>query len=285
MHSAPFAALLSTVAAVAGSAASAGCAAHPAPSELVDARVAYARASAVESSPDELAEAKRYLDAAERWHVDAPGSEEAKNLAYVAQRQAQIAEADARTVLAEIAQAQDLQALARLRREHFAADHERLEKSEEEASVAATAPGRRGAKEAVARLGPFAEVIESGGGMAVTIEDSVLFEGGTARLMATARERLDRVVQALEAMRGRSISVKAYMDASGDAAHDTDLARRRADAVREYLVTRGVAKERVRAFGVRAAPALTIDPSAPGRHENRRVEIVVEGSGSDAATH
>ena len=200
------------------------------------ARVANARAGAVEASPDDLAEAKRFLDAAERWHVDAPSSEEARNLTYVAQRKAQI--------------------------------------------------------------DPFAAVSETGGGMAVTVADSVLIEGDTARLMATARERLDRVAQALQAVRGRSISVKACMDASGDAAHATDLARRRADAVRQYLVGRGIAKDRLRAFGLLATPPppppppsppppppMTADTSAPGRHEDRRVEIVVERTGQDTATH
>jgi outer membrane protein OmpA-like peptidoglycan-associated protein len=286
MHSAPFTAWLS-VAALAGGVASAGCAAHPPPTELVDARVAYARASAgaVEASPEELAEAKRFLDAAERWQRDEPSSEEAKNLAYIAQRKAQIAEADARTVLAEIAQAQDLQALYALRREQLSADHRRLEKSEEEAVLAARPAGSRGAKEAVDRLAPFAAVSESGGRMAVTIEDSVLFEGDTAKLMATAYDRLDRVAQALQALRGRSISVKGYADASGDHAHDTDLSRRRAAAVRQYLVMRGIAKDRVRAFGLGAAPPIAGDTSALGRHENRRVEIVVEELGQDTATH
>jgi outer membrane protein OmpA-like peptidoglycan-associated protein len=287
MHSTPFWVVFSvaSVVALAGSVTSAGCAAHPAPPELVDARVAYARASAVEASPEELAEAKRFLDAAERWHLDEPSSEEAKNLAYVAQRKAHIAEVDARTVLVEIAQARDLQALYVLRREQLAADHGRLEKSEEEAVFAARTAGSRGAKEAVDRLGPFAAVSESGGRMSVTIEDSVLFEGDTAKLMATARDRLERVAQALQALRGRSISVKGYMDASGDAARDSDLSRRRADAVRQYLVMRGIAKDRVRAYGVGAATPIAGETLPLGRHENRRIEIVVEGLGQDTATH
>ncbi len=287
MQFAPFAALFSVaaVATFAGTVTSAGCAAHPAPPELVDARAAYARANAVEASPEELAEAKRFLDAAERWNLDEPTSEEARNLAYVAQRKAQIAEADARTVLAEIAQARDLQALYVLRREELAAGHGRLEKAEEEAVLAARPPGSRGAKEAVDRLGAFAAVSETAGRMTLTIEDSVLFEGDTSKLMATARDRLDRVAQALQTLHGRSISVKGYMDASGDDARDTDLSRRRADAVRQYLVMRGIAKDRVRAFGLAAAPSIAGETSPLGRHENRRVEIVVEGLGQDTATH
>lgn len=281
MHSTPFKAVL----ALAVLAGSAGCASHPPPTELVDARVAYARAGAAQASPEELAEAKRFLDAAERWQLDEPNSEDAKNLAYIALRKAQIAEADARTTLAEIAQAQDLQALSSLRHEQLADDQGRLEKSEDQATLAAKPPGARGAKEAVDRLSPFAAVSESHGRMVVIVDDSVLFEGGTAKLMATARERLDRVSQALQAVRGRSIAVKAYMDASGDDAHDADLSRRRADAVRQYLVTHGIAPERVRAFGLGTAQPIASNASVEGRHQNRRVEIVVEGLEHDTATH
>ena len=284
MYSAHFPFVLS-LALLAGSV---GCAPHRPPPELVDARAAYARASAgsaAQSQPDELAEAKRFLDAAERWQVDAPGSEETKNLAYIAHRKALTAEADARTAVAEIEQAKELQALATLRREQLADAHNRLEKADDEATLAGRSPSRRGAKEAVDRLSPFAAVSESRDGMVVTIVDSALFEGGSAKLMGTARERLDRVAQALQAVRGRSISVKGYMDASGDNTRDADLSRRRAEAVRQYLVSRGVEQGRVRAFGLGTADPVASDASIEGRQQNRRVEIAVEGMGHDTAAH
>jgi len=282
MHPTPFRFVL----AVAVLAGSVGCEAHRPPPELVDARAAYARAhtgSAAQSNPDELAEAKRFLDAAERWQLDAPGSEEAKSLAYVAHRKALTAEADARTALTEIEQAKELQALATLRRQQVADAHNRLEKPDDTATLTGRSSSSRRAKEAVERLTPFAAVSEGRGGMVVTIADSVLFEGGTAKLMATARERLDRVAQALQEVRGRSIAVKGYMDASGDNAHDADLSRRRAEAVRQYLVSRGVAQDRVRALGLGTADPVASDASVEGRQQNRRIEIVVEATGQDTA--
>lgn len=283
MHSTPFRFVL-TVALLAGGL---GCAAHGPPAELVDARAAYARArggTAALSEPEEVADAKRFLDAAERWNIDAPGSREATDLAYIAHRKALTAEADAAAALAEIEQAKQLQALATLRRQRLADVHDRHEKSDDEATLAGRSPSSRAAKEAIDRLSPFAAVSKGRSGVVVTIADSVLFEGESAKLMATARERLDRVVQVLQEVRGRSISVKGYMDASGDSTHDADLSRRRAEAVRQYLVSRGVAPDRVHAIGLGTADPVASDASVDGRHQNRRVEIVVEGTGQDTET-
>ncbi len=266
---------------------SAGCAAHPPPPELLDARAAYERAqagNAPQSQPEELAEAKRFLDAAERWNVDAPGSEETRNLAYVAQRKALTAEADARTELAQVEQAKQLQALAALHREQMADAHNRAEKAEDAAALDARSPSSRRAKEALDRLSPFAAVSEGQAAITVSIPDSVLFEGASAQLTGTARERLDRVVEVLQQLRGRSIAVKGYMDASGDDARDADLSRRRAESVRKYLVSRGIASDRVRATGLGNANPAASDASIEGRRQNRRVEVVIEGMEQAPAT-
>ena len=285
MHPAHFTSMLA-LAALGALAGSAACATHPPPPELLDARAAYARAqAAAQSQPEELGEAKRFLDAAERWHVDAPGSEESRNLAYIAQRKAMTAEADARTELAEVQQAKELQALAALRREQMADAQNRLDKAEDGAALAGRSPSSRRAKEAIDRLSPFAAVSEGRGALTVTLSDSILFQGDTAKLMATARERLDRVAQALQEIHGRSISVKGYMDASGDDARDTELSRLRAEAVRQYLVSRGVAKDRVHVMGRGSADPVASDGSVEGRRQNRRVEIVVEGMEQDTAAH
>jgi adhesin transport system outer membrane protein len=75
------------------------------------------------------------------------------------------------------------------------------------------------------------------------------------------------------------------MDVSGDNAHDADLARRRAEAVREYLVSRGMAKDGIRALGLGTADPVASNASVEGRHQNRRIEIVVDGIGEDATKH
>lgn len=82
--------------------AAAGCATPRPPSELVQAREEYAVAStgpAAQAAPVELREAAKALYLAESAFVAHPGSEEVRDLAYVAQRKAQVAESLARTEL------------------------------------------------------------------------------------------------------------------------------------------------------------------------------------------
>ena len=74
-----------------------GCASAPPSKELLDARAAYQRALSSQSRelvPDRLLEAKQALERAEAAHADSGGDRE-KTLAYIAQRRAALAVAEA----------------------------------------------------------------------------------------------------------------------------------------------------------------------------------------------
>jgi hypothetical protein len=78
-----------------------GCAATLPPTELVEARQAYQQASAGQAAqlvPAEVHKAKEALDLAEKSFLDDPKSFQTKDLAYVANRKAKMAEALATTV-------------------------------------------------------------------------------------------------------------------------------------------------------------------------------------------
>jgi len=55
-----------------------------------------------------------------------------------------------------------------------------------------------------------------------------------------------------------------------------DLGRKRAESVREQLVSRGVAADRIKAAGIGPDRPVANNTSAEGRANNRRVEIVVD---------
>jgi outer membrane protein OmpA-like peptidoglycan-associated protein len=138
---------------------------------------------------------------------------------------------------------------------------------------------RDDAERAIDRVAPFAAVRQRPGGMVLKVEDSVLFQAGTADLMPTARDRLDRIAQTLHDVGSRSIVVHGYVDRSGDRRRDALLSLSRADAVRRYLIDRGIAADVVRAEGLGPdEPATATTPNAPpvGRADNPRIEIVVE---------
>lgn len=177
-------------------------------------------------------------------------------------------------------EAEMVQAMSLRRRIELTEAAEGAERLEEKAELDARTPGARRAKEALDRLTPFAAVEEGARGVVVGIDDSVLFEGETAVLMSTARERLDRVAQALHEVKARSVVVRGHMDRSGDDRRDRDQSRRRAEAVRAHLVSRAAGSERIRAEGIGGAEPAASNASPEGKNGNRRVEIVVEDVGA-----
>src|SRR4051812_40303209 len=90
--------------AVIASLAAVACGSTPAPKELVDARSAYTKAQsgpANTNGPARVHEAKESLDIAEKAFESDPSAQETKDRAYVAQRVAQLAEAQGRLAQAE----------------------------------------------------------------------------------------------------------------------------------------------------------------------------------------
>ena len=72
------------------------------------------------------------------------------------------------------------------------------------------------------------------------------------------------------------ILVEGYTDSQGGASYNQGLSQRRADSVREYLVSHGLASSRVTAEGFGLAKPVADNASPEGRANNRRVEIVVQ---------
>lgn len=97
---------------------------------------------------------------------------------------------------------------------------------------------------------------------------------GSAELPDSLMRQLDVYA---EAMRGRGaaggqVRIEAHTDASGSAEANRLLSQRRADAVKSYLVHRGVEASMLQAVGMGSStPKLAANPFAP---ENRRVEII-----------
>jgi outer membrane protein OmpA-like peptidoglycan-associated protein len=277
-------------------AASAGCAASIPPQDLVTARAAYVRAShsaAADFDPADLHAANESLDAAEQSFTKNGASAETVDLAYVADRRAQIAEA--RGVMMQATQ-QKQQTLANMHDEQTAQvqatsaqlgranlqiavqgqtlqDQDRQLQSEHERR----ADAEKRAAQAAADLAAFASVKQEARGMVITLSGSLLFASNRSDLLPSAQEKLNEVGAALTRQDAESkITVEGYTDSQGDAPYNQALSQRRAEAVREYLVSRGVGADRVTAQGFGLTRPIADNGSAEGRANNRRVEIVVQ---------
>jgi outer membrane protein OmpA-like peptidoglycan-associated protein len=79
------------------------------------------------------------------------------------------------------------------------------------------------------------------------------------------------------------ITVEGFTDASGSAEYNMDLGQRRANAVRDYLLSTGLAQDRVRAvsYGENTQRLVAPTDSGPGMEgwENRRVVLVIDHNG------
>src|SRR2546430_2461094 len=101
----------------------------------------------------------------------------------------------------------------------------------------------------------------------------VMFETGKSALKPESFTVLDIVAQSLNANPDIRIEIAGYTDNTGSSATNLRLSQARADAVRAYLGSKGVAPSRMVAKGYGAANPIAANTTAVGRAQNRRVEL------------
>ena len=106
------------------------------------------------------------------------------------------------------------------------------------------------------------------------------FDDATVRF--EDRAALDRFAGVVGKYYGASVlTVEGFADPAGSATYNRQLSQRRANAVREYLLGKGLVAEQIRAIGY--GESRLVHPEAwgdePGAEQNRRVVFVVETKG------
>ena len=266
----------------------AGCA-SAAPPELVSARTAYAQAAggpAPELAPGDLHVAQEALQAAERSYQRDGDADSTRDLAYTAERKAEIADVRAHTAqsmqtrtqaLAAAESAKDNQvrltsAQLQTARATVAAEGQALAVEQQ-----ARARAERRATQAQSDLARIAAVKTEPRGMVITLSGAVLFASGKSDLLPAAQAKLSQVADVLGNQdKDSKIRVEGYTDAQGSVTFNQELSQRRAEAVRSYLASHGIAPDRLSAEGFGPGKPVADNATAEGRADNRRVEIVVE---------
>ena len=105
------------------------------------------------------------------------------------------------------------------------------------------------------------------------ILEGVRFETGGAVLTMEGRTVLDRIALSLKAHREYWVEVAGYTDNVGNAVANRRLSQLRADAVRNYLIARGVPATQLMARGYGSIDPIDSNARAVGRARNRRVEL------------
>jgi outer membrane protein OmpA-like peptidoglycan-associated protein len=292
-----------------------GCA-TTAPAELVQARTAYTASNsglAAKLSPTELHDAWTVLAKANREFDEHGDTTMCRDYAYIAQRKLELADAKARTeldrqkiaeavkagVVVRDAQVKNARAALSSTREQLkderwdnqtttnalraanSAQAQEIEKTAEqlEAEKEARTTAEARLAGAMKDLATIAAIKEETRGLVITLSGSILFASNRYALLNTAKTKLDQVAEALKAQNAdKRMVVEGHTDSQGSDRINQPLSLNRANAVRDYLVTRGVDSDKITAVGMGSSRPLVDNRNAENRANNRRVEIIIRPS-------
>ena len=205
-----------------------------------------------------------------------------------AQAQAQADQDARRRADAEQAQAQAEQATALAQQQQAAAlAAQQQAQADSQAAQLAASQADQQRQEAVrqkeamrarllAQLNQVLETHDTARGLIVSMPD-VLFDFNKYTLKPEARERLARISGIVLAYPDLKLQIEGYTDAIGSDEYNQTLSDKRAEVVRDYLVTAGVSMNNVAARGMGKADPIADNGTAAGRKLNRRVEMIVSG--------
>ena len=107
------------------------------------------------------------------------------------------------------------------------------------------------------------------------IPSDISFDSGSYQIKSNLRPILDRFAVTLNQNPVTTVKIIGHTDNRGSDAINNPLSVNRADATRDYLVTRGVALNRIAIDGRGSREPIASNNTAEGRAMNRRVEIFV----------
>jgi outer membrane protein OmpA-like peptidoglycan-associated protein len=110
-----------------------------------------------------------------------------------------------------------------------------------------------------------------------SVDETVLFDTDKSEIKPSAAETLKQITGSIGQRYGtRQVRVMGFADSRGDKDYNKELSEKRAEAVKNYLVTNGsIDASRISVEPMGEAMPAASNATAAGRKENRRVEIAV----------
>ena len=102
------------------------------------------------------------------------------------------------------------------------------------------------------------------------------FKTGSDKLLTHGKGILDTVVAYLNRNTGVNVTIDGYTDNTGTDKINNPLSVRRAEATKAYLVSKGIAADRMTTAGFGSKDPIADNKTAAGRKKNRRIEIKIK---------
>jgi peptidoglycan-associated lipoprotein len=111
----------------------------------------------------------------------------------------------------------------------------------------------------------------------VSVGDRVFFETDSSALTAQAQATIDRQVQWLSQYGQYSFTVEGHADERGTREYNLALGARRATAVRDYMISRGIQAARMRTISYGKERPVAVCDDISCWSQNRRAVTVLDG--------
>jgi len=115
---------------------------------------------------------------------------------------------------------------------------------------------------------------------AVNVGDRVFFDSDTSELTATAQATLDKQATWLNRYPNYAFTVEGHADERGTREYNFALGARRAEATKNYLVSRGVAASRIKTISYGKERPVAVCDDISCWSQNRRAVTVLKGGQS-----
>jgi outer membrane protein OmpA-like peptidoglycan-associated protein len=120
-----------------------------------------------------------------------------------------------------------------------------------------------------------ATVERVGEGILITFNSGLQFNLNSYELQSETKSNLDDLAKTLKKYDDTEILIEGHTDSSGEDAYNLTLSNRRADAVKDYLTSKGIKGGRIDTEGYGETQPLETNDSDAGRARNRRVEVAI----------
>jgi outer membrane protein OmpA-like peptidoglycan-associated protein len=108
-----------------------------------------------------------------------------------------------------------------------------------------------------------------------SVEEKVLFNSGQSSIRKQGEQNLKEIVSAITSHSKGDIRVYGYTDSTDTKESNKELSQKRAEAVRDYLISKGnIPENRISVYAEDEDNPVATNSTSQGRQQNRRVEIV-----------